>query len=92
MSAIERASVPVHCARSSVAGRSPVVLRSEAAPFSVPEAIAKEFAAAHDYQPAGPAIVLTDDYNPLDLWGLPGHERWRREMLGWVPWEMMLAD
>jgi spermidine synthase len=75
-----------------VAGRTPVALPAGTAPFAVPGAIAGEFGAAHEYRPEGPAIVLTDDYNPLDLWALPGHEEWRKEMLAWVPWEMMLAD
>jgi spermidine synthase len=75
-----------------VAGRAAAEVRAGDPPFPIPELIAREFAGAHEFSPSGSFTILTDDYNPLDLWALAGHEEWRRQMLDWVPWEMMLAE
>lgn len=35
--------------------------------------------------PDGPAIVFTDDHNPIDLWDITGRERWRRDTMEFFP-------
>ena len=40
----------------------------------------------------GASVVVTDDYNPLELWSLPGHETWRKSLLETVPPAILLAE
>jgi len=75
-----------------VAGRAPAALRRGPAPFPIPAEVDSEVAWSRPMRLEGPAIVLRDDYNPLDLWALAGHEEWRREALQWMPWDVALAQ
>ncbi|MBI5836847.1 MAG: hypothetical protein HZB25_06360, partial [Candidatus Eisenbacteria bacterium] len=75
-----------------VAGRAPVSLETGARPFAVSAEVDSELAASKPLALAGPSTLLTDDYNPLDLWALAGHEEWRREALAWMPWDVTLAE
>jgi len=47
---------------------------------------------ARELFPEPTDLILTDDYNPLDLWAAAGQENWRKEALGWIPWEVMVAE
>jgi hypothetical protein len=40
----------------------------------------------------GPSIVLTDDYNPLELWAADAHEMWRKAALRRFPAEVVFAE
>jgi spermidine synthase len=73
-----------------VASDSPLdeaaVLAGGPLPFTVHEAIA---ATATVVRPSNlereDAIVFTDDHNPVDLWDVPGRERWRRDTMTFFP-------
>ncbi|HVP40287.1 MAG TPA: fused MFS/spermidine synthase [Candidatus Saccharimonadales bacterium] len=75
-----------------VAGRAPVVPAEGPRPFRVPAFVDSQLAAARPLPLRGPGTLLTDDYNPLDLWSLAGHEEGRRESLAWLPWDVTLAE
>jgi spermidine synthase len=75
-----------------VAGRTPAALRTGDPPFQMPAPTAAQVAMAREHHPTGPHTILTDDYNPLDLWAVAEHEEWRREALAWLPWDVALAE
>jgi hypothetical protein len=41
---------------------------------------------------SGPGIVLTDDYNPLDLWVVDASEKWRAAALEMYPPDVLFAE
>ena len=75
-----------------VAGRTAFPGRTGTPPFPVAKRALQEFQDARPESLSGDFTVLTDDYNPLDLWSLEGHEEWRREALAWLPWEVVISE
>ena len=75
-----------------VAGREPVSLHSGRPPFPIPAQVSGELRNLAPMPLVGPAVLLTDDYNPLDLWSMEAHETFRRIELGITPWDVMLAE
>ncbi len=41
--------------------------------------------------PGGPAIVFTDDHNPIDLWDVTGREHWRGDTMEFFPSWVLLG-
>lgn len=60
-------------------------------PFAVHEAIRESVTTIRPSRPAGgPAIIFTDDHNPIDLWDVTGRERWRRDTMDFFPsWALL---
>jgi hypothetical protein len=55
-------------------------------PFPVHEVIRESATTIRPLNlPGGPAIVFTDDHNPIDLWDITGRERWRRDTMEFFP-------
>ena len=75
-----------------VASREPLGNSTPSSVAMVPPEVLAEFQAAAPESLVGEAHILTDDYNPLDLWALAGHEESRREVLQWLPWEVVVSE
>lgn len=75
-----------------IASREPIHLQGGARPFAVPPWMAAQVAIQPPLDVSGPGIVLTDDYNPLDLWALEASEAWRRAALTMHPAEVVFAE
>ena len=77
-----------------LAARGPVDLTPSAPrlPFAVLPALVPEVYGVKPTTLHGVGSVLTDDYNPLDLWSLEAHEEWRRLALANLPWDVLLAE
>jgi spermidine synthase len=75
-----------------VAKREPWELAGGPSPIPVFPAIRAEARLREplDLEPGG--LVLTDDFNPLELWSLPVHEAWRELVIEWVPSDVLLAE
>ena len=37
-----------------------------------------------------PAIVLTDDYNPIEFYNAPLHEKVRTDIINYTEWDILL--
>lgn len=75
-----------------VAGREPLDLRSGPPPFPIPAHLSSELNSLAPMRLVGPAVLLSDDYNPLDLWSMEAHEEFRRMALWNTPWDVILAE
>lgn len=75
-----------------IASREPLEISTPSSAAGVPPEVLAEFRAAAPESLSGEAHILTDDYNPLDLWALAGHEESRREVLQWLPWEVVVSE
>jgi spermidine synthase len=61
-------------------------------PFPVHEAIRESATTIRPSDlPGGPAIVFTDDHNPIDLWDVTGREHWRRDTMEFFPSWVLLG-
>lgn len=76
-----------------IASREPIALRRGPRPFAVLPWMADRVRIQPplDVGDDG-AIVLTDDYNPLDLWAVDASERWRRAALEMYSSDVLLAE
>jgi spermidine synthase len=77
-----------------LAAKRPVELRrpDSPLPFEVAPQLRHELAAIAPVELRGVAVVLSDDYNPLDLWSVEAHEEWRRLALEKLSWDVLLAE
>ncbi|HEV7734467.1 MAG TPA: fused MFS/spermidine synthase [Candidatus Binatia bacterium] len=74
-----------------LAAREPHTMQTGPLPFAVPAALAAE---VDDVAPIAiePGLVLTDAYNPLDLWAVDDLEYLRGLTLTTLRWDVVLAD
>ena len=75
-----------------LASREPITLRPGLRPFPVPPWLAPQVVLQPPLDVSGPGVVLSDDYNPLDLWGVEGSETWRRAAMAMYPSDVLLSD
>jgi spermidine synthase len=74
-----------------LAAREPHTMETGPLPFPVPAALAAEVAGRAPIT-VEPGLVLTDAYNPLDLWAVDDLEFLRGLTLGLLPPDVVLAD
>jgi len=61
-------------------------------PFPVHEVIRESVTTIRPSNlPGGPAIVFTDDHNPIDLWDVTGREHWRGDTMEFFPSWVLLG-
>ena len=61
-------------------------------PFPVHEVIRESVTTIRPSDlPGGPAIVFTDDHNPIDLWDVTGREHWRGDTMEFFPSWVLLG-
>ena len=53
-------------------------LRRGPRPFQIPPWMEPQVALQEPLDTSGSAIILSDDYNPLDLWAVDASETWRK--------------
>jgi len=75
-----------------IASHDPIRLHGGPRPFAVPPWIEEQVAIRPALDVSGPGIVLTDDYNPLDLWAVEASEAWRQAAIGMYPPEVLFAE
>ncbi|MEW6270612.1 MAG: fused MFS/spermidine synthase [Thermodesulfobacteriota bacterium] len=75
-----------------LAAREPIRLRGGPRPFPVPPWLEEQVRVQPPLDVSGPAIVLSDDYNPLDLWSVDASEAWRRAALTTFAPEVLYAE
>lgn len=75
-----------------LASREPIRLRPGPLPFAVPPWLAQQVRLQAPLELSGPAIVLSDDYNPLDLWAVDASERWREAALDLYAGDVLFAE
>lgn len=75
-----------------LASREPVRLRRGPRPFRVPPWMEEQVVLQEPLDTGGEGIVLTDDYNPLDLWSVDASEAWRRAAIDMWPREVLFAE
>ena len=75
-----------------VASREPIRLRTGARPFAVPPWLEPQIAPQPALDLVGPAIVLSDDYNPIDLWSVEASETWRRAAMQMLRRDVLFAE
>ena len=75
-----------------IAAREPIRLHAGPRPFAVPPWLAEQVVLQPPLDVSGPGIVLTDDYNPLDLWAVDASETWREAALKMHPPEVLFAE
>lgn len=69
-----------------IASREPIRQSARRRPFAVPPWLEEQVMIQPALDVSGDGIVLTDDYNPLDLWAMDASETWRRAALAtWSP-------
>lgn len=74
-----------------LAAREPHTMRAGPLPFPVPAALLAEVDDAVPIE-IEPGLVLTDAYNPLDLWAVDDLEYLRGLTLKTLRWDVVLAD
>jgi spermidine synthase len=79
-----------------VASDAPIDVRAAtrggSLPFPVHEAIRESATTIRQTDlRGGPAIVFTDDHNPIDLWDVTGREHWRRDTMEFFPSWVLLS-
>ncbi len=74
-----------------IAAREPHTMQTGPLPFPVPAALAAEVDGAAPIV-IEPGLVLTDAYNPLDLWAVDDLEYLRGLTLANLRWDIVLAD
>ncbi|HEY8515631.1 MAG TPA: fused MFS/spermidine synthase [Candidatus Binatia bacterium] len=75
-----------------LAAREPIELRGGPRPFPVPPWLEEQVRVQPPLDVTGDAIVLSDDYNPLDLWAVDAAEAWRRSALHTFSREVLYAE
>lgn len=75
-----------------LAAREPIRLHGGPRPFVVMPWLLDEVRIQRPLDLSGPAIVLDDDYNPLDLWAVDASEKWRRAAMAMYPDDVQLAE
>jgi spermidine synthase len=75
-----------------LAAREPIRLRAGPRPFAIPPWMEEQVRIQPPLDVSGPAIVLSDDYNPLDLWAVDASEAWRRAALQTFSREVLYAE
>lgn len=75
-----------------IAAREPVRLQRGTRPFVVPPFLLEQIALQPPLDVSGPGIVLTDDYNPLDLWAVDAAEVWRTAAMKMFRSEVLFVE
>ena len=75
-----------------VAAREPIHLRRGPRPFAVPPWMESQVALQEPLDTHGDAIILSDDYNPLDLWAVDASETWRKAAMDMWPRDVLFAE
>ncbi|MBM4244710.1 MAG: hypothetical protein FJ148_12975 [Deltaproteobacteria bacterium] len=75
-----------------LAAREPIALRGGPRPFAVPPWMESQVVLQPPLDLSGDAVVITDDYNPLDLWAVEGSETWRRAAMAMYPSDVLLSE
>lgn len=75
-----------------LASREPIRLRGGPRPFAVPPWMSEQVVIREPLELTGEAIVLSDDYNPLDLWSVEASETWRRAAMDMFPGDVLFAE
>jgi spermidine synthase len=75
-----------------VASRDHLELSPRPAPIPLPLGVRARMREIESVELVGPSIVLTDDYNPLELWAADAHEMWRKAALRSFPSEVVFAE
>ena len=75
-----------------LASREPIRLRRGPRPFAVPPWMDPQITLQEPIDTSGDAIVLSDDYNPLDLWSVDASETWRKAAMGMWPSDVLFAE
>lgn len=75
-----------------VAKREPWELRSGLSPVPVRPEVRSEARLRPPLEVAAGGLVLTDDFNPIEVWSLPDQETWRTMVLDWVASDVLLAE
>ncbi len=84
---------PVDCGSNLlVAAREPVEIREGRIPFVAARPIRRLMGVTEPLEIAGAAEIITDDYNPLDLWAVAGQEAWRRGVMTSMRPPILLAE
>lgn len=75
-----------------LAAREPIRLRRGPRPFPVPPWMEAQVSLQEPLDVSGDAIVLSDDYNPLDLWAVDASETWRKAAMDMWPRDVLFAE
>jgi len=76
-----------------IAAREPIRLASGPRPFAVPPWMAEQVRLQPPLEvDAAAGIVLSDDYNPLDLWAVDASEKWRIAAMDMYPSEVLFVE
>ncbi|MBM4267680.1 MAG: hypothetical protein FJ144_13880 [Deltaproteobacteria bacterium] len=75
-----------------VASREPRSLADMPLPFDVAPRVQPRLDMGEPLDVDGPALLVTDDYNPLELWAVHGQEVWREGLLETLPPSILLAE
>jgi spermidine synthase len=75
-----------------LAAREPIRLHRGPRPFPVPPWMESQVALQAPLDTSGPAIILSDDYNPLDLWAVDASETWRKAAMDMWSRDVLFAE
>ena len=75
-----------------LASREPIRLRHGPRPFAIPPWMEPQVVIQDPIDTSGSAIVLSDDYNPLDLWAVDASETWRKAAMDMWPRDVLFAE